>query len=62
MTPISVPATLDVYPEIKWNIVCSGVILEIGGRTPLASQVSRMMLVGWVERHGILAFSMYSMG
>jgi hypothetical protein len=47
---------------MKWNIVCSGVILEMGGRMPRASQVRRTMLVGWVVRHGIFAFSMYSMG
>ena len=44
-------------------MVCSLVSFEIGGRTPRASQVSRMMFDGWFnERHGIFAFSIYSMG
>lgn len=48
---------------MKWNIVCSGVSFEIGGRTPRASHVSSMMFVGWfVDKQGILAFSMYSIG
>ena len=32
--PLSVPATLAVYPLIKWYIAWSGVSLETGGRTP----------------------------
>jgi hypothetical protein len=37
--------------------------LEIGGRTPRASQVRRMMLLGELsDRQGILALLMYSMG
>lgn len=48
---------------MKWNMVCSVVSFEIGGRTPRASHVSNMMFVGWFsDRHGILAFPMYSMG
>lgn len=48
---------------MKWNIVCSVVSLDIGGRTPRASQVSKMMLVGCLsDMQGILVFSMYSMG
>jgi hypothetical protein len=61
--PFSVPDTLEVYPETKWNIACSGVILEMGGRMPRASQVRRMIFAGWVVlRQGILAWGMYSMG
>ena len=37
--PISVPATLAVYPEIKWYAACSGVNLDNGGSTQNASQV-----------------------
>jgi hypothetical protein len=48
---------------MKWNIVWAELSLEMGGRTPRASQVRRIMLLGWfVEKHGILAFSMYSIG
>lgn len=63
MTPSSVPAIFDVYPEIKWNMVCALDNFEMGGKTPRASQVSRMMLVGWLsERHGIFALEIYSIG
>ena len=44
--PRSVPATLAVYPEMKWYIACSGVSLAIGGRTPKASQLKKMILFG----------------
>lgn len=61
--PSSVPAILDVYPEMKWNIVCSTVSFDIGGKTPLASQVRRMIFVGWPsDMQGIFALSMYSIG
>jgi hypothetical protein len=48
---------------MKWNIVWAEFSLEMGGRTPRASQVRRIILLGWfVDKHGILAFWMYSMG
>lgn len=48
---------------MKWNMVWSVVSFEIGGRTPRASHVSKMMFVGWFcDKHGILAFGMYSIG
>jgi len=37
--------------------------LEMGGRTPRASQVRRIILLGWfVDKQGILALLMYSIG
>ena len=45
--PRSVPATFAVYPEMKWYIACSGVNLEIGGNTPNASAVRKIMFFGW---------------
>jgi hypothetical protein len=48
---------------MKWNIGCAELSLEIGGRTPRASQVRRIMLLGWfVDKQGILALGIYSMG
>ena len=38
--PRSVPATLAVYPEMKWYMACSVVRRAMGGRTPNASAVS----------------------
>src|SRR5690348_6397780 len=46
VTPISVPATLAVYPMTKWNIACSGVSFETGGNTPNASQVKKITSEG----------------
>jgi hypothetical protein len=46
VTPRSVPATLAVYPEIKWYIACAGVNLAIGGSTPKASAVRNTMFCG----------------
>ncbi len=63
VTPSSVPAILEVYPEMKWNMVCAEFNLEIGGSTPRASQVNRIILLGWlVEMHGILALWINSIG
>src|SRR5207245_7842903 len=39
VTPRSVPATLAVYPDRKWYIVCWGESRAIGGITPYASHV-----------------------
>ena len=46
VTPSSVPATLAVYPLIKWYAACAGVNLEIGGRTPYASAVKKNIFFG----------------
>lgn len=44
-------------------MVCSLVSLEMGGKTPLASQVSSMIFEGWFgERQGIFAFAICSIG
>lgn len=45
--PNSVPATLAVYPEIKWYIAYSGVSFETGGKTPKASQVKNNIFLAW---------------
>ena len=48
---------------MKWNMVWGPLSLEMGGSTPRASQVRRMMFLGWLlERQGILALLMYSIG
>jgi len=44
--PFSVPATLAVYPLMKWYIAWALVSLETGGRTPKASQVRKTILTG----------------
>lgn len=54
--PTSVPATFDVYPEIKWYIAYSGDNFEIGGKTPNESQVKNIRLLGWPPTAGNLAF------
>lgn len=48
LTPISVPATLAVYPVTKWYIAWSLVSLDTGGRTPKASQAKKTIFLGWV--------------
>ena len=54
---------MDVYPEMKWNMVCALLSFEMGGRTPRASHVKRMMFLGWLlDKQGIFALLMYSMG
>lgn len=48
---------------MKWNMVWLLLSFEIGGKTPRASQVSRMMLLGCLsEIQGIFALWMYSIG
>lgn len=47
LIPYSVPATLAVYPEIKWYMAYSGVNLDTGGKTPKASQVKKKIFLGW---------------
>lgn len=44
--PTSVPATLLVYPLMKWYDDQSGVNLDTGGNTPEASHVKKMMFFG----------------
>ena len=45
--PRSVPATFAVYPHRKWYIACSVVSFEMGGSTPYASHVRKMIAFGW---------------
>src|SRR6204780_2512391 len=45
--PFSVPATLAGEPERKRYIAWAGVSLAIGGITPNASAVRKMMFFGW---------------
>lgn len=48
---------------MKWNIVWALSSFDIGGNTPRASQVNRMMLLGWFsDKQGILALLIYSIG
>jgi len=60
--PISVPATFAVYPEIKWYIAYSGVNLEIGGKTPKASQVKKIIFLACPPIEGNLALGICSKG
>jgi len=62
LTPISVPATLAVYPLMKWYIACSLFSLLTGGNRPPASQVKKIMFSGWPPTHGTFAFGIYSIG
>ena len=56
-TPASVPANLDVYPEIKWYADWLGFSLAIGGNTPKASAVRKKILVGFDPNEGFLILS-----
>lgn len=48
---------------MKWNMVWSVSSLEMGGRTPRASQVRSTMFCGCLsDMQGIFVFSMYSIG
>jgi hypothetical protein len=47
---------------MKWYIACAGDSELTGGSTPKASQVRKIMSVGWPATHGILALRMNSMG
>src|SRR5262245_13391899 len=62
LTPTSVPATLAVYPLMKWYIAWAGDRALTGGRTPNASHVRKMTSVGWPAMHGMRAFLMKWMG
>ena len=43
LTPSSEPATLAVYPEMKWYLTWLGVNFEMGDRTPMACTSKPMM-------------------
>src|SRR5258706_1549997 len=62
VTPFSVPATLAVYPDRKWNIACAALNLAIGGITPNASAVSMVRLCGRAVRPGFEALGMKCRG
>ena len=62
VTPRSVPATFAVYPLMKWYMACSGVSLEIGGSTPKASAVRKIIFSGWFPIPVSLAFGIKSIG
>lgn len=51
----SVPPILAVYPDKNWKYACSSVSLATGGRTPLVSQVKKIILEGWGPTDGIFA-------
>ena len=63
------PPILEVYPEMKWYRVCSGVNREIGGMIPNASAVNIIIFSGcppifersavgiWVIGYAALVFS-----
>jgi len=44
--PISVPATLAVYPAMKWYILYAESSLATGGNTPNESQVRNITFLG----------------
>ena len=46
LIPRSVPASLLVYPDIKWYIALSLVNFETGGKTPNASAVRKTITLG----------------
>jgi len=62
VTPTSVPATLAVYPLMKWYIAWAGANKLTGGKTPKASQVRKMISVGCAAMQGMRAFWMNSIG
>ena len=62
VTPISVPATFAVYPDRKWYIAWSGVSCAIGGSTPNASAVRKMIVDGGGPRLSLLVFGINSIG
>jgi hypothetical protein len=49
-------------PDMKWYIACSGVSREIGGMTPEASQVRKMMFDGCPPIFSSRALSMNCSG
>ena len=56
--PRSVPASLLVYPDIKWYMAPSFVRRDTGGNTPKASAVRNIMAFGFPPRLGITTFGM----
>ena len=53
VTPLSVPANLDVKPVTKWYIAAFLSSLEIGGNTPNASAVKNTTTFGIPPLEGI---------
>ena len=47
---------------MKWYMIYSLVSLETGGKTPLASQVKKMMFLGWPPMAGSFTPGMASNG
>jgi hypothetical protein len=62
LMPVSVPATLAVYPEINWYMACPGDKRDIGGNTPNASQVRKKMFFGMPPTDGSTAFEIKCKG
>src|SRR5512145_2196158 len=62
LTPSSVPATLAVYPLMKWYMAWAGVSEATGGRIPTASQVRKTTSVGCPATHGTRALGIDSIG
>ena len=58
LVPTSVPATFAVYPDMKWYMACPEFNLEIGGKTPKASAVKKIMFSGDLPVESAFAFSM----
>ena len=57
VTPRSVPASLDVNPLKKWYIACSFDNLLIGGNTPNASAVKKIIVFGCPATDGVTILS-----
>ena len=53
VTPLSVPANVDVKPVTKWYIAAFLSNLEIGGNTPNASAVKKITTLGIPPLEGI---------
>src|SRR5262245_17038382 len=60
--PFSVPATFAVKPERKWYIAWPAVSFAIGGMTPKASAVRKMMFFGWPPVPNGEVFGMNAIG
>src|SRR5512136_627085 len=60
--PVSVPASLLVYPMRNQSIACSFVRRAIGGRTPFASAVRKRIVDGCPELADGLMFPRYESG
>src|SRR4051812_37361936 len=60
VTPSSVPASFDVYPERKKKSACSRLRRAIGGRIPKASAARKITERGWPARFVGSAFAICS--